>query len=1320
MSAISALKGYRTQFLYSLNRILNEYENGFIYQPEGKFEDLDILSEEGNYIEIVQIKNKTGQLVFSDLFSKETSFFKRAEKAILKDSNTKVKLVSYGEISNELKDKEILSKKLSSKGFRDNSIKRIIENFTFEIVDEDSLTIEVLDLLKNTSLFSDPKVALELLIYWLYTLGEKSKSIQAKELIINLERVGKFIGEQTSFNTSYNSTIVPLSTKSVEYDNLETYKSNFYYGVSAKFEHILYNLDIIRENKLELIKNAFIDNNIVFIHGASGQGKSTLAYRYLKDYTNENTVYELKISENLKETYDTISSLEALSKGLKFPITLYIDIKPQNTNWNEVIKELYGKLNLKFLVTIREEDWNRANNVEQYYNFKDIELTFDKSEAKIIYENLSQYKTDLKFTDFDESWNRFGEKGLLLEYVYLINQGNTLKSRLTEQIQNIRNKVIEKKTDELEILRYVCLSDSFNSTISFKRIVQYLKIKEPVKYIQDLQKEYLLKYSDNKEYLLGLHPIRSKILCEILFDEDEYIDINDYVSNSLVLLNEEDLHSFLLSSFDNGFNIKTCLKTLKTIEFKTWAGYNNVLKALIWKGTYDFIFEKNLNAFSRLREFLGDGWLIGLPINFTDVIDGNIYDHFKSLFSEEKGQIILEIQKEFTNKEDVFEYCYSWLKDKNEINLITSTKNELKSLGEFLFWINYLNEGVQINYIEKEILLLIENENSLEEELCLFIYALQLKINNNFTFFETLKNKAVELLRKKYNIVFLEDSEEDIDSKYFYNNLNINEKDFQKETDSLDETSVKIVQLIRYIFPNKEQYSTKGIAITNYFGVELPHDPTDKNINRKYLPVPFLANINSLMINLFNNHNLNLFWTNYIKQVTQRRALYTELTGVLVKSFSEYFKTNNYKEFINPIGIIESKIYNLSNIEVPSTQSYNKWGYKQDIQQGSFSDRYSSYKDYKKKYFNSIENFLRQIGQNVLKIYTNRTKIEQTDYNPNIAFYNIKEAFKNNVWFREEYEKFFSKYDDDSAQHKKLVETEIKNLQALFYCWNKFYNQKTKIGHNVFKDSNNLLINEKNNLNLRFFTEKQNILKKYGLSFNIELNQYLEKNLVITCEVPGEYYLNSLIIAREFVKSVLHTTNYFSIKKTFIEINVQHVIFIPLLNGFPINRKAIEINLTHLDQNIDEDFYKYFNFSNNIPSPIIEYYSIEFWNEKLTLIKDYEVVMGDVFNINYINNQLDSIKQNLSTSDTLGIRIFEDYNNSVNIFFENRILNDISLLSNIESYIENNTLIPDTLSVLQDYRNNYKIDSNELKSLQDELTNYYYIFSDKVILERLG
>ena len=64
MGAISALKGYRTQFLYSLNKILSEYDKNYIFRPEGEYEDLDILDIHGNYLEIIQVKNKNSTLTF--------------------------------------------------------------------------------------------------------------------------------------------------------------------------------------------------------------------------------------------------------------------------------------------------------------------------------------------------------------------------------------------------------------------------------------------------------------------------------------------------------------------------------------------------------------------------------------------------------------------------------------------------------------------------------------------------------------------------------------------------------------------------------------------------------------------------------------------------------------------------------------------------------------------------------------------------------------------------------------------------------------------------------------------------------------------------------------------------------------------------------------------------------------------------------------------------------------------------------------------------------------------------------------------------------
>ena len=77
MSAISALKGYRTQFLYSLYYILSSLSDDFIYRLEGE-EDLDVFDNNGKLHFAIQLKNLGKPITLSDILSdSKTSFIIR-------------------------------------------------------------------------------------------------------------------------------------------------------------------------------------------------------------------------------------------------------------------------------------------------------------------------------------------------------------------------------------------------------------------------------------------------------------------------------------------------------------------------------------------------------------------------------------------------------------------------------------------------------------------------------------------------------------------------------------------------------------------------------------------------------------------------------------------------------------------------------------------------------------------------------------------------------------------------------------------------------------------------------------------------------------------------------------------------------------------------------------------------------------------------------------------------------------------------------------------------------------------------------------------
>lgn len=73
----AAFRGYYSQTLYILHRVLSG-SNDFVFQPE-KEEDLAIFDNNGDLIEVVQVKDYSSPLTLSDLGN---DFFNRCRNYI--------------------------------------------------------------------------------------------------------------------------------------------------------------------------------------------------------------------------------------------------------------------------------------------------------------------------------------------------------------------------------------------------------------------------------------------------------------------------------------------------------------------------------------------------------------------------------------------------------------------------------------------------------------------------------------------------------------------------------------------------------------------------------------------------------------------------------------------------------------------------------------------------------------------------------------------------------------------------------------------------------------------------------------------------------------------------------------------------------------------------------------------------------------------------------------------------------------------------------------------------------------------------------------
>lgn len=1101
----------------------------------------------------------------------------------------------------------------------------------------------------------------------------------------------------------------------------------FYYGVSARYEHILLNLDVRRQDKLATIESAFGEENIVVLHGASGQGKSAMAYRYIHDNRCELASYQLRMSDEYFGLYETMGSLEQLSKSLVIPVLLYIDVEPGEILWQEILKEFSEHKYLNFLVTIRQEDWNKTL-LDNRVGFYDLELSFNRNEALLIYQNLNGTKPDLKFTSFEESWVQFGGEGLLLEYVYLINQGDTLKRRLESQILNIKKKVAIYKTEELEILRYVCLSDVLGARIDYKRLVAMFNIKTPKLYVDYFQKEYLLQYSKDKKYLMGLHPIRSEILCELLFDDD-FVDIEEYMERLLPLINEQDIYGFLLKGFKRGLQVGTLWEVLDKISFKSWSAFAQILKGVLWKGFYDYVFIENLPHLEELREKYPSFWKSLLPHDFSKTTEGGVLQLFQEHLPEEKLLEIASIHKKFSSSDLAYKYARKWINSTKGTKATMVLTADIRGLGDYFFWAKELGIRLEVDLTELDFST-IEIPDRIQE-VAYLLRGLSLYGMDEHHVVGELRTKFLEVLSKKYSVFYLK-VDKNINCRYFFNVIDFEEDVANREGDFFNERSMEIIRLLRNAFPTAEKYSTKGFGFT-FLNLELPHDPTIKSIEACNLPFPELVEGNVLVNNLFQNEFRPSSWKGYVQLFQSNREIYALLTLKIVQGFQHYFRHGSLKDFAALNIEVETDLRKITKVELPKIV-IDEWGYISEgndntlinpsIEQFDTEKRvaFTRYKDFLKfsrDYFHSISQFLNQLASGVLFIYRERSGLDNdVDFNISALKLNLKEALISNQRLLIEFNRLFERFDEEKT-FTSIEKLEQKALFSVFYAWNQFLNQKGNIKNKVIKNAYASFERIKTDLNKRLLRERKRIKNKYGLQFNIELTENTGATLVLTSEVSHEFYNHSIIIARELLQNTLNS-DFFSAKRIFIDVNIEKAIFIPLVYEQPLHKKGIEIFLNNLDQKFDaEKAPLYFNCFDEIDGSIADHLGLYYWNEEILDVNGFERVMGSFLNLYNLSKQLSEIYTKLEESDINGEIVYKEYKGRILEWLEKQSEELKSYLPSFHKLVADDES-KDAIEELWTMSKEIPLNENNLqrlKEMRDILTAMYPVAVEKAVVD---
>lgn len=92
------------------------------------------------------------------------------------------------------------------------------------------------------------------------------------------------------------------------------------------------------------------------MHGASGQGKTALAYRYLHDFVPESWRFDIRLIESRTRALSVVQALIGHLGAIGVPAYVYVDVPPGEQFWLELVKALAGFSLVRIIVTIREED----------------------------------------------------------------------------------------------------------------------------------------------------------------------------------------------------------------------------------------------------------------------------------------------------------------------------------------------------------------------------------------------------------------------------------------------------------------------------------------------------------------------------------------------------------------------------------------------------------------------------------------------------------------------------------------------------------------------------------------------------------------------------------------------------------------------------------------------------------------------------------------------------------------------------------------------------------------------------------------------------
>ncbi len=1197
MAVSDTIRGFRTQFLYTIHRVINDCDSNLLYVPEG-IEDLDIKKND-RVIETIQIKNYNKKIQPSDLTSPAgtTSFFKRAIQTLSRDRYACIRLISFGEVSNYLQNEPSLYEFLSQNKELKKYAKLLSSQYEVNIVNEDTLYSEIVGKLKNQFPIFNPEKEIKYMLQWVSDKAEKHHDFTYEDFIKELQCYQTFENRQKAALSELGIRVIPLFEQSLHIDT-NVLKQQFYSGVSVSSDHIANNLDIIRPEKNIAIHNAFKEKNVVIINGTSGQGKSTLAYRYIKD--NCALAYEITSCDR-----NNLSNLQAtlieLCTEITVPIMLYFDAKPSDDSWILLVKAFSMIKNVRCLISLRNEDWNQyRSKLGSEVMYKDIELVLTKEEAKLIYDAL-RHRNHQITADFESSWDRLGNNVPLLEFVYFITQGQALKDKLISQWETLLPY-------EMSIFEKIVTANYLGGNINrnSKALLENSSYSNVQHAIKKYNGEFFVENTNG--ILSEVHPIRTKILIESIYRNDSCAIIENALS-LYYKLEITDAHLYLLNLYREGMSTNQLISSAFSVSILPANLFAGIIRALIWKGTEEYIYE-NRHLIDQLKEKSGSFWEYHLPINLTEInIRQSLHDLLKNLPNVPD---VSDIVNSFPSQYQIFCLLNKFIS--NKLTVSCSSSSDWVTLSDALYRISLGHSSPCIN-LKGELELAPLTTDELSSIL------LGLKVSGiKKDCWKTLENIFVKKLRIEQLITNFNISDSRIEATCYLDyigghNYPTNQ---QIKDNSTNSHLVKIINLLRKAFPEKENYHVK-------FGKDDLSDmiiDSEKNIQKSNLPIDAMYEIRACIVNQYKNKIGIPNKKDYASKLISIRKEIATANQRLTNAFSTFFKKGvfNMKEIKEAYNLCISS----TSKEIPELTFVNSNEFGYGITDSSDCGKNSSWDVFVKSINNYISNllgFYHQFPTVLSQKNNNRmpskaclfealiaTKVMQTNFKEQLSDY-ISDKQNVELLDKKEYSSILSLWVLWETLCRNIANVTIASQMARYKQLETNLPQKiaNSIRNDFFDEGINCIINrEKQNLNI--------VIEFYDIEEYNRAYMHIDNILI---NILGKYDI--------------YTSQEYILRQSIITISVQSLYVDKNGNKHRVSSMVRNYNVRHLLGTKE---------SNNSLYPIFISEKQETVDAKLL---NYEDIMSLATSILFIGHQIIKMKHSVLETDELGLQVINIY-----------------------------------------------------------------------------